>query len=99
MAPNISTGDKRSNETVEKRAREVAEQILDAASKLREVVEENCEYVGDEFAEKARAIHYGETEERDIYGETTDQEAEDLDEEGIKFSRIPKLTRRSRNND
>lgn len=97
MAPNISTADKPTGEQAEVRAREVAEQILNAASKLREAVEENCEYVGDDFADEARAIHYGETEERDIYGETTDKEAEDLEEEGIEFSRLPNANRPRRN--
>lgn len=99
MAPNISTTEKPSGEAAEKRAREVAEQILNAANRLREVVEENCEYVGDDFADEARAIHYGDAEERDIYGETTDKEAEELDEEGIEFTRLPKISRRSRRND
>ena len=97
MAPNISTAEKQSGEAAEVRAREVAEQILNAASRLREVVEENCEYVGDDFADEARAIHYGDAEERDIYGETTDTEAEELDEEGIEFARIPKAPRSRRN--
>ncbi len=99
MAPNISTVEKKSGQAAEVRAREVAEQILNAASKLREVVEENCEYVGDDFADEARAIHYGETEERDIYGETTEKEAEALDDEGVDFTRIPKITRRPRGSD
>ncbi|NQU57926.1 MAG: DUF1178 family protein [Rhodospirillales bacterium] len=99
MAPNISTAEKTSGQSAEKRAREVAEQILNAAGKLREVIEENSDYVGDDFAEEARAIHYGEAEERNIYGKTTDKEAEDLDEEGIEFSRIPIRPRRPRRND
>lgn len=99
MAPNISTSKDVPDVCAEVRAREVAEQILNAANKLRQVVEDNCEYVGDNFAEEARAIHHGETEERDIYGETTDQEAEKLDEEGIDFTRLPKISRRTpRNN-
>jgi len=99
MAPNISTVEKSSGESSEKRAREVAEQILNAAGKLREVVEENSENVGDKFADEARAIHYGEAEERDIHGESTDKEAQDLDEEGIEFFRLPVRPRRSRRDD
>ena len=99
MAPNISSSEKSTNDKAETRAREVAEQILHAAGKLRDVIEENSEYVGDEFADEARAIHYGEAEERNIYGKTTDKEAEDLDDEGIEFSRIPILPRRPRRND
>ena len=94
MAPNLATGKGR-DEAAEARAREVAEQILRTVSRLREHVERHCEYVGERFAEEARRIHYGETEARDIYGEATDQEARELDEEGIEFYRIPFPPRRN----
>ena len=42
---------------------------------MKKHVEDNCDYVGKEFAEEARKIHYGETEKRDIYGEATNAEA------------------------
>ena len=51
--------------------------------------------VGEDFADEARAIHYGDTEERDIYGEATDKEAEDLEEEDIDFFRLPFPRRRN----
>jgi hypothetical protein len=73
----------------------VAEKILEAVDCLREEVEENCDYVGDGFAEEARRIHYGETEEHDIYGEATDQETSELDEEGVDFFRLPFPRRRN----
>ncbi len=60
-----------------------------ALHKLREEVEKNCDYVGADFAEEARRIHNGETNPRGIYGESTDEEAEALEEEGITFARIP----------
>jgi hypothetical protein len=44
---------------------------------------------GDKFAEEARKIHYGEQDPRNIYGETSDEQAEELHEEGVTFSRIP----------
>ena len=72
----------------------MAEQIMRAVHRLHRHVEDNCEYVGDRFAEEARNIHFGKTEERDIYGEATDQEATELDEEGIEFHRIPSIPRR-----
>jgi len=96
MTPSIAKGNSISGGAAEKRAREVAEQVLQAAKKLREVVEKNFEYVGDDFAEKARAIHYGETVERNIYGEATEKEVEELDEEGIDFARLPKIPRSNR---
>jgi hypothetical protein len=56
---------------------------------LRKYVQDNAEYVGPNFAEEARKIHYGETEERQIYGESTVQEAVDLVEEGIDVAPLP----------
>jgi hypothetical protein len=58
---------------------------------LRKQIESSSEDVGAGFAEEARKIHYGETETRAIYGQTTDEEAESLSEEGIPFARIPWL--------
>jgi hypothetical protein len=58
---------------------------------IRRHVEKNSEYVGPNFAEEARAIHYGEKAERGIYGETSPGEAEELAEEGIEVGRIPWL--------
>ena len=60
---------------------------------LRKQVEENSEYVGDRFPNEARAIHYGDAEERQIYGEATLQDAKDLIEEGIPVAPIPSLPR------
>ncbi len=94
MAPNVATGAHK-GATAEPRAREVAEQIMRGVRRLHRHVEENCEYVGDRFAEEARSIHFGETEGRDIYGEATDQEATELDEDGIEFHRIPWTPRRN----
>ncbi len=56
---------------------------------LRRVVEENCDYVGDRFAEEARKIHYGEVDPHGIYGESTPEESERLREEGIEFGSVP----------
>ncbi|MDP7101524.1 MAG: DUF1178 family protein, partial [Rhodospirillales bacterium] len=66
-----------------------AREFLDAVGKIQKHVEENCEDVGDNFADEARAIHYGDAEERGIYGEATETEVENLVEEDIPVSRIP----------
>lgn len=60
---------------------------------LRDQVEKNCDYVGGAFAEEARKIHYGETDPRGIYGEASDAEAEELQDEGIEVARVPWLPR------
>ena len=55
----------------------------------RKFVEENADYVGPKFPEEARKIHYGEAEERHIYGESTIREARELVEEGITIAPVP----------
>jgi hypothetical protein len=59
--------------------------------KLREHVETNFENVGERFPEEARRIHYGETEEREIYGRANLEEAKELLEEGIGVRLLPDL--------
>jgi hypothetical protein len=74
-------------------ARQMPKELREALNKVRAEVEKNCEHVGDKFAEEARKIHYGESDKRGIYGETTDKEAQELAEEGIEFGRLPWLPR------
>jgi hypothetical protein len=64
---------------------------------LKKHVEENCDYVGDKFAEEARRIHYGESEHRDIYGEATPDEARELIEEGVEVAPLPVVPSRQSN--
>lgn len=100
MAPNIST--KSSKKEVVPVANAPVDQAADAGPavahaaevrqqlrELRRVVEENCDNVGTEFAEEARKIHYGEAEERGIYGQATRQETEELADEGIDVGMFP----------
>ena len=56
---------------------------------LRKYVEENAENVGRKFPEEARKIHYGEIEERPIYGEASLEEARELIEEGVDVAPLP----------
>ena len=56
---------------------------------LRKYVEQNADYVGRKFPEEARKIHYGDAEERHIYGEASLEEAADLVEEGIDVAPLP----------
>ena len=84
MAPNI--GSKKQSYTNALKTEKNYEKIM---KNVRKHVEKNFEYVGDKFADEARAIHYGEKEEREIYGETSVEEAVDLIEEGVNVSPIP----------
>ena len=58
---------------------------------LQRKVEKECDYVGDRFAEEARKIHHGETEERGIYGQSSPEDAKALRDEGINVSAVPWL--------
>ncbi|TQV73231.1 DUF1178 family protein [Denitrobaculum tricleocarpae] len=68
-------------------------EVMRALTELRENVERECDYVGDDFAEEARKIHYGEREPRGIYGESSDEDAKALEEEGVEFARVPWVPR------
>mgnify|MGYP000892551081 CR=1 FL=1 len=60
---------------------------------IRRKVEEQCDYVGDRFADEARRIHYGEDEARGIYGEASEEEVVELLDEGIEVGRVPWVPR------
>jgi hypothetical protein len=66
-----------------------AKQMRQFATGLRKYVEQHADYVGPSFAEEARKIHYGETPERQIYGEASQREAQDLVEEGVDVALLP----------
>jgi hypothetical protein len=58
---------------------------------LRDHITKNADYVGKKFPEEARKMHYGETEHRSIYGETTLEAAKEMAEEGIELHPLPVL--------
>ena len=57
--------------------------------KLREYVEKNFEFVGDKFSKKVRDVYYDKKSKTSIYGTTTQEEREELEEEGIDLFSIP----------
>ena len=57
--------------------------------KLREFIEGNFEYVGDKFSKKVRDIYYDKNSKKSIYGTTTNEEREELAEEGKDLLSIP----------
>lgn len=52
---------------------------------MRKQVEDNFDNVGDDFANTARRIHYGDEEERGIYGNATNDDVKELIDEGIEI--------------
>ncbi|MDC0903720.1 DUF1178 family protein [Pelagibacteraceae bacterium] len=57
--------------------------------KLRKFVEQNFEFVGNKFGEKVREIYYDKKSKKSIYGTTTIDEKEALEDEGIDLLSIP----------
>ena len=82
MAPAVQTS--RAKEARSERAVAMA-----MAAKVREHVEKNFDYVGDNFADEARKMHAGETDERAIWGEATPEQAQELAEEGVPVAPLP----------
>ena len=99
MAPSIgkSSGKSASQDDAPSTPAAMAQKMSMMMLALKKHVEENCDYVGDAFAEEARRIHYGETEHRDIYGEATPDEARELIEEGVEVAPLPITPRRGAN--
>lgn len=72
---------------------ELRQEFKQVVAKIRKHVESNCDYVGRDFPEEARKIHYGEAEARGIYGEASAKETDELVDEGIDILPLP-ATRR-----
>jgi hypothetical protein len=64
-------------------------QAEQAIAELKRQVEKNSDYVGDDFAREARAMHEGDAPERSIYGEAKPEEAKALVEDGIPVAPLP----------
>jgi hypothetical protein len=87
MAPAVSTSEKKEKVALAMSAeqRKLMAELKALAARLRE----NSDYVGPNFAEEARKIHFGEAEPRGIYGEATLAEAKALAEDGVPFMPLP----------
>jgi len=68
---------------------EAVEMVQEAWMKMVKHVIANTEDVGQNFADEARKMHYGESEERNIRGQASMEETQDLLEEGIEVLPLP----------
>jgi hypothetical protein len=103
MAPRIGASEKKKKQPLNLPAKPPADSqqpmsVMATAMRqhlqeIRTKIEANCDYVGEKFPEEARKIHYGETEARGIYGEASEQEHQELVEEGVEVARVPWLPR------
>ena len=87
MAPTIGAKGEVRAQRVEKA--EQSKQLRKMLGEVRDYVETNFDDVGDEFPDEARKIYYGESEDRAIYGNASEEEAKDMAEEGVPVGRLP----------
>jgi len=94
MAPSVSTSRKKDNKPPElEKKSKLKNDILE----LKKKIEENSEYVGNNFANEARSMYLGETPERSIYGEAKADDAKKLIDDGIPVMPLPFLPAKKAN--
>jgi len=86
MSPNVSNSKKIDNVNY-KFQKNIKKKIIE----YQKFIKENCKYVGDNFAQEARSIHYDKKKTKGIYGKVTAEEIDELNEEGIETTTIPWL--------
>ena len=87
MAPSV-TGSKMQNKQKQISSLEIKNFKKDLL-KLRKFVEKNFEFVERNFANKVREVYYDKNSKKNIYGNATTEEKEELKEEGIDLVNIP----------
>ena len=90
MSPSIS-GPRPNKDNVN-----VSKALLNEKNKLknlREYIEKNFEFVGDNFSKKVREVYYDKKNNRSIYGTTTPEEREELADEGIDLLSVPWISK------
>ena len=85
MAPSITPNNSKNKETLISTQSALEKEIKALKNKIKKTATD----VGENFPTEARAMHYGEKEEKPIVGRTTLEEAKDLAEEGIPFAPLP----------
>tara|TARA_B100001059_G_C17783477_1_gene555674 strand:- start:685 stop:1107 length:423 start_codon:yes stop_codon:yes gene_type:complete len=87
MSPRISgTKEKHNNINA---SDEISKSEKNKLLQLRKFVENNFEYVGENFSKKVREIYYDKRSKKTIYGTATSEERNELEEEGIDLLSIP----------
>lgn len=63
--------------------------LVAAIAEMQAAILKDSEWVGDRFADEARAMHLGETDARPVHGNATAAEAKSLIDEGIPVAPLP----------
>ena len=85
MAPKITSNSVEKRETLISAQTALEKEIKALKNKIKATATD----VGENFPVEARAMHYGEKEEKPIIGKATLNEARDLAEEGVSFVPVP----------
>ena len=86
MAPSVlSQEQKQKNQKSIKYIKKIQKDLL----KMRNFVEKNFEYVGNNFPREVRNVYYDKRKNKNIYGKATPEETKELEEEGIELTAIP----------
>ena len=87
MAPNIMTANQKlENNLKMKKNNKIKKKILE----FQNFIEKNFENVGDDFAYKARSLHYNnKKKQKGIYGNASRKQIKELQEEGIETETFP----------
>lgn len=72
-------------------------EVAKAIQEIREHVEKTSDYVGDKFADEARAMHEGTSPHRSIHGEAPLEEARKLIEDGVPAVPLPFIPKQKSN--
>ncbi len=72
-------------------------EVVEAIKAIRDHVEKNSDYVGDNFAAEARAMHEGDAPQRSIHGEARPDEAKKLIEDGVPALPLPFIPKQKTN--
>jgi len=63
--------------------------VMEKLAKIQAEALKQSRWVGEDFAEQSRAIHYGEREAEAIHGQATLEQAKELLEEGVAVMPLP----------
>ena len=93
MSPSILrfANDSKKN-TKDKKYKKITKKIIE----YQKFIKKNFEYVGENFAQEARSLHYkNKKNPKNIYGTSSSEELKELREEGIEAEVIPWLKENS----
>ena len=86
MSPNLVNTKKKHHFSNNLKLKEVKKKLKD----YQKFIKKNFEFVGDNFAYEARTIHYNKNKsKKGIYGNSSQEDINELREEGIEAETIP----------